>query len=45
MLLRHPQFSPVTAIKLCFKHWPHCEISVQFPSSLAIELEKTPVSL
>ena len=49
MLLIHPQFSPITAIKLCncikSHHWPHVEIPERFPSSLATELGRTPVSL
>ena len=49
MLLIHPQFSPITAIKLCncFKVTigPHGEIPEQFPSSPATELGRTHVSL
>ena len=46
VLLIHPQFSPITAIKPCnCHHWPHGEIPEQFPSSLAAELGRTPVSL
>ena len=50
MLLIHPQFSPITAIKLCncFKvtiNWSHGEIPERFPSSLSTELGWTPVSL
>ena len=48
MLFIHPQFSPITAIKLCncFKvHWPYGEILELFPSSPATELGRTPVSL
>ena len=42
MLLIQPQFSPITAIKLCnsFKvTMTHGEIPEQFPSPLATELE------
>jgi hypothetical protein len=48
MLLIHPQFSPITAIKLFKKvslNWPHSEIPERFPSSPLTELGRTPVSL
>jgi hypothetical protein len=50
MLLIHPQFSPITAIQLCncFKvtfGGLHGEIPEWFPSSLATELGRMPVSL
>ena len=50
MLLIHPQFSPITAIKLCncFKvtiDWSHGEIPERLSNSLATELGRTPVSL
>ena len=36
MLLIHPQFSPITAIKLVSHHWPHGETPEWFPSSPVI---------
>ena len=48
MLLSHPQFSPITAIKHCncFKvTGPHGEIPERFPSYPATELGRIPASL